>query len=411
MPRNGSGVYTAPQNSWNPAVNGAQALPADWMAILQDLVAAMTQSTSADGQTLITGVWNFGNNRITGVGAPVGTGNALRWEQMIKGADIASDTTISIPIEGSIFNVTGTTTITSFDDVFPGRCVLLRFDDSLQITHSSSLQMPGGVNITTKTNDVGLFVNSQSGVWQCIYFTGAAPVQVASLNGGQLAGFRNKILNGRFTLNQSGSASRIATPNAYNFDQWYYDGTYLYQPIPTEDVQDGTYTLSWEGDSTAAWSLNSEASVNQGAQTYTSIPNGGQIVVSGHTNEHLWVRFQGDLLNLDKVQLEPGGNSTPFEERPFIQELALCQYFYERGEMFLVDGYIQAAANTGSYVFFKVDKRTVPTILQGDINHSTVSGSPGNAAASGTGFLAFRTNIGATGPGQFHEWWTASARI
>lgn len=166
MPRNGSGVYTAPQNSWNPAVNGAQALPADWMAILQDLVAAMTQSTSADGQTLITGVWNFGNNRITGVGAPVGTGNALRWEQMTKGADIASDATIDIPIEGSLFDVTGTTTISTINDTFPGRAAFLRFSDKVTIENSASLRTPTGEDETTVDGDILCVVNSEPGVWE-----------------------------------------------------------------------------------------------------------------------------------------------------------------------------------------------------------------------------------------------------
>lgn len=186
MPRNGSGVYTAPNNSWNPAVNGAQALPADWMAILQDLVAAMTQSTSADGQTAITGVWNFGNNRITGVGAPVGTGNALRWEQMIKGQDIASAATISIPIEGSLFDVTGTTTITTIDDVFPGRVVFLRFLDAVTIENSAGLKTPTGRNETTISGDVLCLINTNPGVWEVVYwprliatdFRGATPPSV-----------------------------------------------------------------------------------------------------------------------------------------------------------------------------------------------------------------------------------------
>lgn len=408
MPRNGSGVYTAPNNSWNPAVNGAQALPADWMAILQDLVAAMTQSTSADGQTAITGVWNFGNNRITGVGAPVGTGNALRWEQMIKGPDIASAATISIPIEGSIFDVTGTTTITSFDDVFPGRCVLLRFDDSLQITHSSSLQMPGGVSVTTQTNDVGVFVNSESGVWQCIYFTGAVPIQIKSINGAQLAGFRNKILNGRFTINQSGAASRTASTNAYNYDQWFYDGTYLYQPIPTEDVEDGTYTLSWSGSSTAAWSLNSASSASQGGQSYTAVANGEQIVVSGHTNEHLWVRFQSDLSALDKVQLEPGNEATPFEYRSHSQEQDLCEYFFSAGT---AGGISYASSGTAVQRFFatfRKQMRSAPSV-----SLTQIAGTASGAAVTGTPYLTgFSVGFSAASQGQdIIVSFRASARI
>lgn len=168
MPRNGSGGYLPPQNSWNPAINGAQALPDDWMAILNDVSATLQASTAADGQTLITGVWNFGNNRISNVGAPIGQGNALRWEQLIKGPDIESAGTISVPVEGQLFDVTGTTTITTINDTFPGRLVVLRFMGELQLTHSANFQLPDGADIITVAGDVGLFVNIGPGAWRCI---------------------------------------------------------------------------------------------------------------------------------------------------------------------------------------------------------------------------------------------------
>ena len=42
--RDSSGVYTAPSNSFNPAVTGASINPTDWNAILDDLEAALTDS-------------------------------------------------------------------------------------------------------------------------------------------------------------------------------------------------------------------------------------------------------------------------------------------------------------------------------------------------------------------------------
>ncbi|MDS1142385.1 hypothetical protein RE432_18280 [Pusillimonas sp. SM2304] len=168
MPRNGSGGYLPPQNSWNPAINGAQALPNDWMAILNDIAATLQASTAADGQTPITGVWNFGNNRISNVGAPTGQGNALRWEQLIKGPDIESAGTISIPVEGQLFDVTGTTTITTINDTYPGRVAMLRFGDELQLNNSANLQLPDGADIETLAGDIGIFVNVDTGVWRCV---------------------------------------------------------------------------------------------------------------------------------------------------------------------------------------------------------------------------------------------------
>lgn len=167
MPRNGSGGYTVPQNSWNPAVNGMGALPNDWMAILNDMVAAIQASIAADGQTPITGSLNFGGFRLRNAGAPQGQGDALRFEQMMKGADVPSATTIAFPVEGSLFDVTGTTTITGISGAFPGRMVLVRFIDALTLTNGTNLELPGGANITTQAGDFAAFVCLDGTKWQC----------------------------------------------------------------------------------------------------------------------------------------------------------------------------------------------------------------------------------------------------
>jgi hypothetical protein len=78
MPRNGSGVWTAPaSSSFNPAVTGQQATAPDWTALLADIAAALTQSVSQDGQTTITGNMPFGGFRLTNVGNPVNAQDAV----------------------------------------------------------------------------------------------------------------------------------------------------------------------------------------------------------------------------------------------------------------------------------------------------------------------------------------------
>lgn len=67
MSRNGSGTYTPPTNSWSPAINGTLALTSDWQALLNDIVAALTQSVSKDGQTVMTGSLNMGGFNLTNV--------------------------------------------------------------------------------------------------------------------------------------------------------------------------------------------------------------------------------------------------------------------------------------------------------------------------------------------------------
>lgn len=167
MPRNGNGGYSLLNNSWNPAINGAAATAADWQNLINDVAAAIQQSVSNDGQTPMVGSLNMGGFVITGLGAPIGTGQSLRWEQLIKGADIASAAIISIPNEGSVFDVTGTTGITTLDGAYPGRLVWLRFTGSVLLTNSTSLVLPRGANLVAAYGDVLPFICVQAGIWKC----------------------------------------------------------------------------------------------------------------------------------------------------------------------------------------------------------------------------------------------------
>lgn len=55
MARNGSGVYSLPSNSWNPAVSNTQINETDWNSCASDLSTALTDSIASDGQTTCTG--------------------------------------------------------------------------------------------------------------------------------------------------------------------------------------------------------------------------------------------------------------------------------------------------------------------------------------------------------------------
>lgn len=105
---------------------------------------------------------------------------AALWEQ---GSNIASASTISVG-EGGFFHVTGTTTIDDIDwgTDKTGRRVKLCFDDALQITHSSTLILPGATNITTVAGDVYEFTSEGSDVARC---TGRL---LTTVSGGALVG-------------------------------------------------------------------------------------------------------------------------------------------------------------------------------------------------------------------------------
>lgn len=100
MARNGSGTYNLVVNSWNPAVNGVTATAADWQSLINDVATALTQSVSSDGQTTITGVFNYGANRISNVGAATTNGDALVYGQ--TGASVNSLTVNTLTVNTTI---------------------------------------------------------------------------------------------------------------------------------------------------------------------------------------------------------------------------------------------------------------------------------------------------------------------
>jgi hypothetical protein len=154
--RNGAGQYTAPTSSFNPAINGVLATAGDWSLLLADIVAALTQSVSRDGQSPMTGNLPMGNNKVTGLAPGTGTGEALAFQQLFSQgtmADIASTATMDIGVQNTSFlRVTGTTTITSLGSNFRGPR-FLTFEGAVTLTHSSTLVLPGGANITTAAGD------------------------------------------------------------------------------------------------------------------------------------------------------------------------------------------------------------------------------------------------------------------
>lgn len=59
MPRNGSGTYVPPTNSWNPAVDGTPIQSTAWAAQLADISGGLSQSLSSDGQTTASAMIPF----------------------------------------------------------------------------------------------------------------------------------------------------------------------------------------------------------------------------------------------------------------------------------------------------------------------------------------------------------------
>lgn len=153
-----------------------------------------------------------------------------------------------------------------------------------------------------------------------------------SLNGGQLAGFRNLIINGNFAINQRAyvSGTAITGANQYTLDRWRVvtsgqsltysasgNGNQITAPaggveqvIEGANIGGGTYTLSWTGTATAT--VNGVACAN-----------GGNVALP--TNINATVRFIGGTVSL--VQFELGEIATPFEQRSIGIELVLSKRY------------------------------------------------------------------------------------
>lgn len=91
------------------------------------------------------------------------------------------------------------------------------------------------------------------------------------------------------------------------------------------------------------------------------------------------VSTSGATFDISKVQIEPGNQATPFEDRPISQEFAMCQRYYEVSDgnaLFTNPGSSSTVAQFCT-VYFAMQKRNTPTVTQsvakGNVTVYTVS--------------------------------------
>jgi hypothetical protein len=98
-----------------------------------------------------------------------------------KGSDVASDTALTLGKDGNLFDVTGTTTITSIATQGIGSLVTLHFDGALTFTHhSTNLILPGAASITTAAGDIAVMYEYASADWRCVSYTKASGAAVVA---------------------------------------------------------------------------------------------------------------------------------------------------------------------------------------------------------------------------------------
>lgn len=194
---------------------------------------------------------------------------------------------------------------------------------------------------------------------------------------GSAFGFRNKIINGGFTISQRGYVSgAVLASGSYGHDRFkagasggdysftqlasnttitIASGKSLIQVIEDKNVSDTSYVLSWTGTAQARYAVNSATP----AGSYAASP----ILITGQTaGTVMSVEFNTGTLG--KVQLETGSVATPFESRPYGTELALCQRYYQQvnNPTGVASGVWYSAILSLNAYNFPVVMRVAPTI-------------------------------------------------
>lgn len=141
--------------------------------------------------------------------------------------------------------------------------------------------------------------------------------------------------------------------------------------------------------------------------SWMAIPANGRAVASGSLD---WSSSAGNSIRCTQVQLERGSVATPFEQRPYQVELAMCQRYYQTGSAYFD---VYAGANVTPYyrIQFPVEMRSTPTISQTATNQNLFTGTTAHTDVSSKGFSTGRTKDGTTGQGMFHNSWVASAEM
>lgn len=285
--------------------------------------------------------------------------------------------------------------------------------------------------------------------------TTPAAASVTSMNSGQLAAFRNLIINGNFKIAQRGTTLTLATAGVYGIDRWMSQGPngvsianqdnsagamglpglannvklgrnsgssvttalILNQSLTSNNsslLTGMTATLSYYAKAGANYSSSGNTlliNLYTGAGTDQSAQNGingawssfAKPINLTDTLTTSWQRFthtialgtgwsqlgvlfaytptgtagSDDNVYITGVQLEPGPVATPFENRLYEAEFALCQAYYEKSFPYSTAPAQAVGTGTGELICnaagsgaignffssaFRVRKRAAPTM-------------------------------------------------
>lgn len=323
-------------------------------------------------------------------------------------------------------------------------------------------------DVTSYTTATGALVvnvlysegSGAAGGWvisQAVAMTGNAAL--TSINSGQVAGLRNRIINGGMKIWQR-STSVVGTSGYLSADRFFVNGTGTVTNTKqlTPDSPSGNFSYIW-----TTGAASSYVNVSQAIEKDNVYSLRGEIVTvsynvkstvgyTGNQTPFIYYSNSSDALNvsaglitptavtaiaptiswqqakatflipadavgltvmmntssaqasgvsvyLADLQLEIGSVVTPFEQRPQGMELALCQRYYSTSGLVRMAGYQSIGNATTQFVTYPTQMRVVPTVTAkttGTLsNVSTVSFI--NLGNEGYGLALTATATGAVG--------------
>jgi hypothetical protein len=205
-------------------------------------------------------------------------------------------------------------------------------------------------------------------------------------------------------FNSDNTRSYVATYNISSANTWEQ------KSITIAGDTSGTW-LTTNGIGTSCWwDLGSGSSFTAIAGAWNASL---QVKTSGSVN---LVGTSGATFYITGVQLEKGSTATSFDYRPYTNELALCQRYYQRGTKF-TNGYGDTTNVLTAGLQLPVEMRAQPSLLNAvDSNGIVANGSLYNLTANSASIANFWFSgsslaINVTTNSQITRWTAAYGRI